>query len=118
MREQFGENMDPKYTKRPKNPTATFEEPEANQGVKSKSSVLCMSPAHTTICSVGRTSKPCLQATLGHTSNITPSKEPSQGTCCLFSLPAATTGTPKKPRLNFLASDQALLIKKAKHPGR
>lgn len=64
MHAQFGENMDPKYTKRPKYPTATFEEPEANQCIKSKSSVLCMSPGHTAICSVGRTFKPCLQATL------------------------------------------------------
>lgn len=68
----------PHIYKETKNPTATFEEPEENQGVRSKSSVLCMFPAHITICSVGRASEPCLQATLGHTPNISPSKEPAR----------------------------------------
>lgn len=46
MHAQFGENMDPKYTKRPKYPTATFEEPEANQCTRAKA-VYCACPLDT-----------------------------------------------------------------------
>ena len=51
-----------KDTKRPKNPTATSEEPgaEQKQGVGSKSRVLSMPPALNTTRGVGKTPKPPL----------------------------------------------------------
>ena len=46
---QLGQILHPKDTKRPKIPTASFEEPEEQEHVVgSKSRALCMPPAHST----------------------------------------------------------------------
>ena len=62
---QLGQTLDPKDTKRPKNPASTFEEPgaktegqERKQGVRSKGRALRMCPAHHNTRGVGRPPKP------------------------------------------------------------
>jgi len=71
MHIQLGQTLDPKDTRRPKNPTATFEEPGAKAGY-------CPCPLHTTPLKgwakhLSHPSSP----TPGHTPTLTPHKEPA-----------------------------------------
>ena len=99
---QLGKILDPKDTKRPKNPTATFEEP----GAKAR---YCAGPLHT----------PPPEAWakhLSHPAGLTPGHTPtlilykghahlpqgaSKGTCCFLSMHPTAAGAPIQPCLYF-----------------
>ena len=125
--------LDPKDTKRPKIPTATFEEPSAKtgyqehkQGVDSKNRVSrakagCREQKQGTAHAPLHTMPPNGWAkhlsypsslTPGHTPTLTPWKEQAcpqlrersrKGTYCLFSLLPGAAGAPVKPCLDFLS---------------
>ena len=112
---QLGRILDPKDIKRPKNLTATFEEPGAKTGCWEQMWGTAHAPCtqHHQRGWATHLSHPSSPSP-GHTPTLTPCKEParqpspsplreraSKGTCCLFSLHAAAAGAPIKPRLNF-----------------
>ena len=128
-----GANTDPKDTKRPKIPTATFEEPSAKtrcwehkQGVKSKNRASrakagCWKQKQGTAHAPLHIMPPNGWAKhLSHPSSLTPRHNPtlipckeqacpqlrewgSKGNYCLFSLLPGAAGAPVKPCLNFLS---------------
>ena len=123
---QLGQILDEKDTKRPKNPTATFEVPGAKTGCwQWKQGTYCTCALHSTLPKgwANRLSHPS-GLSPGHTPTFTSYKEQARETFFIFAPSCYSRGPSKAlpeflvwPLVNFWLG-RTVLIGKAKNPGR
>ena len=114
----FGANSGQQDTKRPKCPTATFEEPGAKTGCQEQKQGTVDCPCSSTTKGVGRPQIHASSQAAGPAPTLSPCGGParpspppphflrvqtSQETCYLFSLCSDTAGSPIKFYLNYLS---------------